>query len=177
MAAFSVIVLICSFCVNVVLVFLLGVLVGVFFGFVLVAAALSINNEAIRMLTRAVEREASGSSAAAAATIDPRQNCLPGGNNVPRSLWRRRILGLLWQFMSWKFTEPEKILPLGVAPAKGDNEKNIFSHPPLLGIAYISFCCGCGPSVQTNTAVGFYLTIFYVMYVPLFTFCLVVGFV
>lgn len=73
MAVFTLIMLICSVRVNVVLVVLL---LGVFLGFVLVGAALFIEDESIRMLTAALEMEASGNSAAAPAMLEAGDNRL-----------------------------------------------------------------------------------------------------
>jgi succinate-acetate transporter protein len=73
MAVFTFIMLICSIRVNVALVLFL---LGVFLGFVLVAASQFIEDEYIKMLTRAVALEASGDFAAAAAMLEAGQNRL-----------------------------------------------------------------------------------------------------
>lgn len=73
MAVFTFIMLVCLIHVNIALVLLL---LGAFLGFVLVAASQFIEDESIRMLTRAVALEANGDSAAAAAMLEAGQNRL-----------------------------------------------------------------------------------------------------
>lgn len=70
MGVFTLIMLICSVRVNAVLVLLL---LGIFLGFVLEGAALFIEDQSIRMLTGALELEASGNSAGAAAMLQAGQ--------------------------------------------------------------------------------------------------------